>query len=367
MAQMYFEKVAQKTALVIGECNSNNVGDQAIAEAMHLALSERGYSVKHADYSCGIKGAQSINKTNNVIGWRTLKSKLVRILPRWVLGIKWALNNYRIIREVARDEYDLVVIGGGQLILANVNFPIALHLWVYFLAKKNENINIISCGVGESFSLIERFLIRKALRYVNRIYLRDARSIENAQRNFGVNAKYCPDIAYYLANSLTVAPKNKTFSVTGLSVIDYSVYIHYANEMSVEPLSEVDYLQVWKSRVYDLVNEGSSVILVSTTEADQRYSEQIFALINNDIRSRVALYAKASSWKDFVDQISTCKSFISGRMHGLILAHLSGVEPIPYLVSKKVEAFSIEYLNESTNIIFEAITLVVDEIALRKR
>jgi hypothetical protein len=50
-------------------------------------------------------------------------------------------------------------------------------------------------------------------------------------------------------------------------------------------------------------------------------------------------------------------------MHGLILAHISGVRPIPYLVNKKVEAFSDEYLNKSLGEILLNIDLVLNDIS----
>ena len=352
--------MVQKTALIIGECYSDNVGDQAIADAMREALEDRGYFVRNMDYSCRGKKTQNVKKpiTNNVL--RILKHRM-----RWIVGIWWALKKHYIIREAALIHYDLVVVGGGQLILANSKFPIALYLWVNLLAKNNANINIISCGVGDSFSWIEKFWIKKALNLVSEIYLRDSRSFANAERNFGVAAKYCPDIVYYLSKNIPSKFNPNMTNIKGLSVIDYIIYIRYATEMSIAPLSEADYIKSWGKIIFDLMQAGLSVALLSTTEADHWYAEQVLSNVNDVYGYRVSIYPKPVSWKDFIVQVSLCNSLTTGRMHGLILAQISGIEPIPYLVNKKVEVFSSEYINKPVELIVANIDSVLDKVALK--
>ena len=350
-------KMSQKSALVIGECFSDNVGDQAIAAAMREALEDRGYFVRNVDYTCRLKKSSNVSKAVSNRIWRDFKHKI-----RLLIGVFWAIKAFPIIRDVAIKKYDLVVVGGGQLIFDNAKFPIALYLWIKLLEKNNSNINIFSCGVNESFCWIEKILIKKALQLSRGIYFRDFRSIENARRNFGVNAKYCPDIAYYLYKKTALRHDVKSGSVMGLSVIDYRVYIRHAGEMSVIPLSELEYINEWTVFVVSHVEAGSNVALLSTTENDYMFAEQVFARVKNICGHRVALYPKPNSWEDFIDQLSSCNSLLSGRMHGLVLAHISRVRPIAYLVNKKVETFSNEYLNKPVEIILLNIELALKEM-----
>lgn len=348
----------QKTALIIAESFSDNVGDQAIADAMREALEDRGYIVDNVDYTCKLQKSRNTSKPISHRFWRNLKHRL-----RLIIGFFWAIKNLPFIRETASKKYDLVVVGGGQLILDNSKFPIALYLWIKLLEKNNGNINIVSCGVGESFCWIEKILIKKALGLSRGIYFRDLRSINNAQRNFEVNAKYCPDIAYYLSKNIPSKQHVGLTKVLGLSVIDYRVYLRHANEMSASVLSETEYIDKWTEKVVEHVKTGKHVALISTTEVDQRYGEQVFSKIQNICGDKVSLYPKADNWNNFIIQLSSCNSLLSGRMHGLILAHISGVRPIPYLVNKKVEAFSDEYLNKSLGEILLNIDLVLNDIS----
>lgn len=350
--------MSQKTALIIGESYSDNVGDQAIADAMREALVDRGYLVKNADYTCRLQ--KSINNSRPISNrlWRNFRHRI-----RLLIGFFWAVKNFSIIRETSIKNYDLVIVGGGQLIFDNAKFPIALYLWIRLLRKNNSNINIVSCGVNESFCWIEKVLIKKALQLSKGVYFRDLRSIENAQRNFGINAKYCPDIAYYLSKKILSRHQIKLRNVMGLSVIDYRVYIRHAGEMSVKPLTELEYIDKWTLDIFAYVEAGLNVALLSTTDTDYMYAEQVFAKVKNVCGNRVFLQPKPLNWEDFINQLSSCNSLLSGRMHGLILAHISGVSPIPYLVNKKVEAFSNEYLNKSLGEILLNIDLVLNEIS----
>ncbi len=348
----------QKTALIIAESFSDNVGDQAIAYAMRQALEDREYAVKNIDYTGKLQKSRNTSKPISNKFWRNLKHRL-----RLLIGFFWAIKNLPIIWDTAIKQYDLVIVGGGQLILDNSKFPLALYLWIKLLGRNNGNIYVVSCGVGESFCWIEKILIKKALRQSKGIYFRDIRSIENAQRNFGVNAKYCPDIAYYLSKNIPSKQNVNRAYVLGLSIIDYRVYIRHASEMSISPLSEADYINKWAENVVTHVRAGEHVALISTTEVDQRYSEEVFSKVQNTCGDKVSLYPKAENWNNFIIQLSSCDSLLSGRMHGLILAHISGVRPIPYLVNKKVEAFSDEYLSKSLDEILLNIDLVLNEIS----
>ena len=102
-------KMSQKSALVIGECFSDNVGDQAIAAAMREALEDRGYFVRNVDYTCRLKKSSNVSKAVSNRIWRDFKHKI-----RLLIGVFWAIKAFPIIRDVAIKKYDLVVVGGGS-------------------------------------------------------------------------------------------------------------------------------------------------------------------------------------------------------------------------------------------------------------
>jgi polysaccharide pyruvyl transferase WcaK-like protein len=350
--------MSKNHALIISECFSDNLGDQAISDAMLQALRDKGYFVEKVDFTCRPQKNQNTppRLSNNRLClniWRRL---------RLFVGFFWAIKNLPNIREVARKKYDLVVIGGGQLILDNSKFPIALYLWIKLLKKNNTNINILSCGVGESFCWIERILIKKALNLTKEIYLRDIRSIVNAKRNFGVNAKFCPDISYYLSKKIATKHNNNLINIMGVNVVDYRIYTRHSVEMSISPLTESEYINQWTNNIVAYIEEGTEVALLSTTDADQTYAEKVFLKIQAIYGDRISLYPKSKNWNNFCIQLSHCNIFLSGRMHGLILAHICGLKTIPYLVNKKVETLSNEYLNTPIDLILINIDLILNEI-----
>lgn len=86
----------QKTALIIAESFSDNVGDQAIADAMREALEDRGYIVDNVDYTCKLLKSRNTSKPISNRFWRNLKHRL-----RLIIGFFWAIKNLPFIRETA--------------------------------------------------------------------------------------------------------------------------------------------------------------------------------------------------------------------------------------------------------------------------
>ena len=334
-----------KKVLLINEQFSDNVGDQAIADAMSSYIQSKGFQICRYDYSF----REQTDKLNAIIKPKKpcyyIHSMVKSCIPRSFKTLRHIKRFRSKIKSVNLDDVDYVVIGGGQLVLSNIVFPAALSVWTSALRQRNIDIYILASGVGEKFTFLEKLLIKKALRKCRRIYLRDKRSIENARLNFKISALYCPDIAYYLTKKEKNREKEQR-NFAALGITDFDIFTRYNREMNRPDISRQTYLNHWLGKAKKYNNQGLELKLISTTYKDHLLSQELSALLDQEnIDHKIIDFPM--TWENFMREMKEVEVIESGRMHALILAHASHVTSlIPSLISKKLEQYSLEYISK---------------------
>lgn len=325
---------------MINECFSDNLGDQAISKSINSILQSNEIKVSNADYtgnkpSSGQKSSINTCEEKNANIFRTLFRRF-EILRLSV----WCFRNYGRINKSINNEIDLALIGGGQLILDNPHFPIALFLWTMILKKKGIKICAFAVGCGESFSPLSRFLVEKSLNRMEKIFVRDEMSQTTIKELFGIDSRLVPDVAYsYPTIYKNSGDNERSYDVVGIT--DYNVYTRYASELEVEVLSENDYINNWISHIshYGLKN----IMLISTTNSDIYYSKRLYGRIKNELSNvKVEIRTELCSLEDYCLYLSSARKVLSARMHSLILAEVFGATPLSWVISKKIVAYNNE-------------------------
>jgi len=218
-----------KKIICINACFSDNIGDQAISISLHELLIKMHYKVDTYDIT------RIVNKKNMHIGC----NEYVHSEPRPLLVniIQYCQRLLKLI-FVSSKRYDIAIFGGGQLILNNRMFPLAILIWSLFLRLFNTKIYFIGCGVGENFSSLNKFLYNVAFKFTKQFFLRDDRSIDNLYRIFGKKSLFIPDLAFALEFPKPESQKKK--EIVLVSIIDYKIHVLYSNEMKIEVLSYDD-------------------------------------------------------------------------------------------------------------------------------
>lgn len=340
--------------LIVNECGSDNIGDRALAYGMHKAFFDDGFIVDMADYSCrsinehaepsfGLKG--SCNGMKSFL-YRICR-KAIRWMPGFLYGFVWACYRFRKVLRYSQGNYDLVVLGGGQLILSNRVFPFLIYMWVTLFKFRGAKVFLVAVGVGETFTWLEKMLVKTALKKADGFYVRDNRSIRNSEKIFGIVPRYCPDSAFYLAEdrgrqeNANYSPDQERFAL--VCPVDYDVYVRYANEMSRDRQPTWDsYLAEWQNIINDKIYHGYKVILSSTTMQDHEVARELFRKYN-EYEDKVLLAEYSSSYLEFVKLIRKSSIVVSGRMHALILGMTQSKNIEPYYISKKIKGFVDEY------------------------
>lgn len=349
-----------KKVLLLNEGYSNNLGDRAINESLKRILEINECIVDSVDFIGIEQKDMSVSEITKVT---SVKLKLLRkIVPVFIKKIRSQLQfikkELKIIKKYYVNDYDFLVIGGGQLILSNFCFPMAMYLWVNkFAKKKNVKIYIIGVGAGTEFSFINKQLYNKSLDKVDKLFIRDTKSIEVLDKLFNVKSEFIPDVAFFLNN---VYQRNRISTNKALvGIVDYDVYRLYNKDNK----SEIQYLEEWIVHVEKLFDEGYDVELFYTTPEDYLQSIKLKNKYENK-HSYDLKINESKNLEELIDVVQLAEKLISARMHGLIIAMVYGVKVIPYEISHKLKIFSNEYINNNVSIkeLQEEICLVIGKL-----
>ncbi|AZO83652.1 hypothetical protein BOO88_10775 [Stutzerimonas stutzeri] len=334
--------------LTLNECLSDNIGDQAIAEAMRQSIQSFGHQTHMQDFSC-----REQKKTNTTINPSNFKKKIPKLFKRAFFVLKTTSKIFRI----AKGPHEIAIIGGGQLILSNSNFSWAMFLWVNALKLFKKKVYILCVGAGSEFSWIDKQLYKNALSKADGLFLRDNQSILTLKKEFNLNASLCPDIAYALYRH---PPKQEKDRVCVICITDYSVFIRYHREMSLPKKTEERYLEEWAKITTNYIEQGYKIVLTATTEEDLLQTKKLHKILSSN--NSILPTNEVPSVEHFIQLASEADILVAGRMHALILAQIAGATPIPYMISKKIASFSEENLRDNPNEIKNKLEATLAEI-----
>lgn len=272
-----------------------------------------------------VKIMRKIKKNNKIYD-------ILKILLPYKL--RWLILNYKRVKQATSKKYDLVSIGGGQLVLSNETFAIALFIWVWFLYHSgSKNIILLSVGVGDKFSFLDKILFKLALQKIKNIYVRDSRSEKNLKSIFKIDAIKTYDIAFYHPKEYTKSNKNNIL----LGITDYNVYIKY-NSM----ISRQDYYHSW-IKIIEKLPSDSCIKLFYTTQSDFNECLMFQEYCQSKLNIKYDILQTTNLTELYI-ALSDANTVISGRMHALILAYNLKKKIIVYPISNKLISFNDEII-----------------------
>lgn len=323
--------------LVVNEGLSDNLGDQLIAEATkslfaEVFIADYSWFVKTDELRPIVKDSESGKKEKEHSLSRVLIGKLILALKFWKI--------YR------NEDFKAVVIGGGQLLLSNNVFPVNLILWSLFARAKKVPLHILSVGLNEKTTLLQRRFITVALRRAKTVSVRDEESRNILLRDYGVVADVIPDLVYLLSiPKVKRSVKPRTF----ICPVDYNVYLTYKDEADFQVNSFREYLKYWCDLVLHEA-KCSEVVIGATTQSDSKIARVISSMTD-------CPFLDCTSHQAFLNEVRESNRVIGGRMHALIMAHIECVEAVPVKLSRKIISFNNEYLCEPNPLVIRRILI----------
>ncbi len=349
--------------LIIGEINSDNLGDKAIYLTLEDLFRSEGYEVNGLDLTrmtkyCGTEGqAPEVSPDSFYLAGEellsnsvkdneiSLKSILKFLQPNIICKVRVLYSKSRNFLKHEEEwtrlirNSDVVVFGGGALLTDNFwSFPLAL-LYASRLAKKfGVPYGCIGCSVGESFSFNGARWLKEFLRGSSFIIVRDP--VSGARlKEFGVS-QYRVFIDSAICTKDVIKIERKPFTgnlgINALSYVrqpqitrwDYHRYIEVMKNLviRVAQTPQLDFKQVI------LFNTGGSV---DTRAGKFLYSQVKARLSNIDVR----VCRKMESLEELCHVVSQCDVIIGSRLHSSVIAKSYDIPIIGIDWDKKVAGF----------------------------
>lgn len=336
----------KKKILLVNEGYSDNLGDQAIKDSLIFLLGkEENNRIMFSDFTKNLNFALEIDgekgDSSNTGGF--LKN-IVRLL--FPVKLRWLLANFLRINKVAKQDFDLVIIGGGQLILSNDTFSVAMLLWTFLLRfYSNKRIVLFGVGVGDSFSFIDKNIYKYVLNNVDNIFVRDDRSKNTLKTFFKVHSKFIYDVAFaYSFTGIRNVNPLKGGKVL-LGVVSIKVYHQY----NKKNLSLGDYYETWIQLLNKKNIRLEQVSLFYTTKDDKRESKSFQKYVEKKYKFQIPLL-ETNTLKKLTFEINKSQKIVSGRMHALILAISYEKQIATYVISGKLEEFKRMFEEDTVDI-----------------
>ncbi|VTQ53639.1 Exopolysaccharide biosynthesis protein [Campylobacter jejuni] len=336
-----------KNILIVNESCSDNIGDHAINFGAKKLVEQCGFIAVNYGFDADKKNERPVIIKNET-RISSVKGKIRKVLISNNQILKyfvWAIRNVSRIKRITNGSFHAVIIGGGQLVQTGGTFPIAMYLWIFFCSYRNIPVYILGVGCAERFSAIDKWLFRKSFARTKGIYVRDNASVEKLKLFFNVKANYIPDLAYALYDG----SKNHKENITVIGATAYYVYLKNLKEIA-QPITTTldDYIQLWVNKVIAEVEGGNKVLLASTTIQDAVLNKLVFEQVlskkyNGIGNNEVEILFDVPTTFEYIEILKKSKKISSGRMHSLILGHISGCELEPYNINKKIELYMDEY------------------------
>jgi len=324
--------------LIINRVNSSNLGDQFIGRSLKEAVSELGHEVIVSDLS----GSQQTAQIKEVPYKHFKNRRRFKIMKT----VKWALSHHTLANNVYDyASIDCVIIGGGELLQDNNAFPFALYKWVKAIKEVNPSCHIYLFGVGvtNSFSLISKFFITKAVSKIDGAYTRDAKSRKNLKDIFDIDSIEMPDVTFLFK---TIENTNqKEGALLGITSY-YRVKYYGAFD------SENQYFEKMYKIADNLCKKYENITCIYSDNDDNAACHEFVKWCN---KNKGVLY-NVASYKDldgFIRLIDKSLFIESPRMHACILGMLLGCDIKPIIISEKMKSFSGKYLSNEKEIIIE--------------
>jgi len=342
-----------KKALIINEGYSNNLGDQAIKKAIESFFVKKGYRTSFLYLSNpAIKKLPKytyLNTNPNV----KIKKTFVNKLKSFLLFIYWYFKYKKIIiEELKKNDFDLVVIGGGQLIISSGSFALSgfsiAIFWYTFLAKRYSKAKIFIIGVGSSkkFNWFEKKLYTKSFKRIDRVRVRDSFSKQKLKEYFNVDSQLMPDIAFFGDDqNLDNGNIKKNNALIGVTNYD-EVYRRY----NQDNLTKKEYYDLLFDKYQEYKSKGYNTRVFYTTITDAIESEEFIKYIYQEYGIKIEIM-NINNLEDLLSVLKDTDIVFSGRMHALILAMKNNCDIEAFLVSEKLKSFEKEYILNKSDVI----------------
>lgn len=338
-----------KKILLVNQGHTDNLGDKVICEVMSRILKEK-YEVDVMPYisteeekDIKQKEKEALNSDNKSKN-NNLKRYIYKIVPDYYF------YNFKYQKEIkkrlANKKYDLVIIGGGELISSFHPFVSAFKSWVS-IVKRYLDCPIAVFGVSGDFpkDIYAQRVYAKYIAKCNYVNVRDKNTISILKDKYNIEANYSPDCGFLYKNMR---------GEEGLTAKEHIVVamIHSYEEIKnvISYNNKYEYFDYWYEMIVDKLKHNSKVVLAYTTYVDKISCIEFKEYIESNKEVDNIDLINTDSLNSLVELFSKSNTVITGRMHAMILSLTYNNVVFPYIFKEKIRVFNEEWINSTFNI-----------------
>jgi len=336
--------------LLINRGWSDNLGDQAIKLTMEALFNTDSIELDFRDLIKNQNKSAMKYEIKTKKGKRSLIKHIFKPIINYevIQKILWLFKNSNIKKFLKSNNYNFVIIGGGQLLHSNVLFPIALYAWVNYFKKFNKNAKVILFGVGavSEYNLQNKLLLSKVFQSVDIVYVRDYESIQYLENNFQIKSYYCPDVVFCVSNFIEKKMLDHSEKTILYGITEFERFRKYDKGIFS---NEIDYYEFCYEQLGKYIKEGFKVKLFYTTVHDKYEVEHFLNFVSSKYQQQYEV-AKTYNVQELILEIQKSYMIVSARMHPLIIGLSYNKKVVPIEISQKLKSFKALYSSEKFNL-----------------
>ena len=347
-----------KKILHIGIFSGSNLGDLVISAQIYNYLKNEGdFCVDFMDFNTlkRIK-TPSTKFTNSSTSSNCLIPKIKNIFSNIktiscvyvkMVEILMQSDKHTIFDEYINivDEYDIICIGGGNLLMSISNniWAIKINRLIKVAKAKNKKVFICSVGAGPIVLEKSKELFKESLYLADYITVRDeySKSTLTDILNLNKNIQVCGDPAILLDNHRMNPKINKGFVNIAISVMPFG----RRNFNNLDWYHDYNYyLNMYKQIIEFFCKRNNNCIfhLFSTELSDYDTIQELQSYVlseSDSIKEENIKEVHINSLEELLNFYKTQDLLIGTRMHSLIIAYTQSLPIIGIVWQNKVYGF----------------------------
>lgn len=338
--------------LLINQGYSDNLGDKAIKYMLMVMLKKLDHQVEFCGFTQFVEQSLEFSNKKDVSGNKILL-KLKKSLP---VSLKWKVRKERDIKKILSkmdNNFDFIIIGGGQLVKSNCYFPYAMQFWTDYASKINSKIVLFGIGCDQNLSTHEKKTYIKAFKKCENITVRDKASQNFLKKEFEIECSYVPDVAFSLYNYV-VQNKNSKKKDVVVMIYSYTTYkSHFRHKINIK-----EYYDRWIEIINQHVDRDTFIKLAYSTYEDKIETYNFINYLKMHIDNKVKIL-NSDTLTSLLNILGESEKVITGRMHPMIFGVLANCKVIPFSISDKIDTFKQEWLLNENEINFNHINKTI--------
>lgn len=301
---------------IVGVGRSANVGDGLIANMIKLTLGEVSsnlcidvsfFDIDSGEYDI----SQPIESSDEHKNISEFKNRLY--LPRAIKNIYKNLtdSNYKSNAFEFIKEQDLIIVGGGHLLIDNYAHFLSKLYIINKICKKNSTELFYWCvGVSRSFSPISKFILYRATRN-RKIYTRDSNSLLNlrSQLDKEINAKCIADPAIFCGDYFSQENESTSIAIGIMDPSEMKRHSHYE-------ISRMDYAEKYIKLINSIPKEIDVKVFCNGNINDYLFIKEFIKPYV--IKSNTTFLKRPKNHMDLIRTVSDCKYVFAQRLHAVL-------------------------------------------------